>query len=66
MSIRVIAKDLYRLEKEVERLEKKIATCPPEKREELEQALKEARAARDKARSALRGVKEHPPYRKPR
>ncbi|RLB42347.1 MAG: hypothetical protein DRH12_05890 [Deltaproteobacteria bacterium] len=66
MSIRIIAKELYRLQKEVERLEKELDRCPPEKRDELRIALAEAKAARDKARNALEGVKEPPPYRKPR
>lgn len=66
MSIRVIAKDLYRLQKEVERLEQELANCPPEKRAELQRALEEARSARDKARMTLEGAKETPPYRKPK
>ncbi|RLB23021.1 MAG: hypothetical protein DRG76_05260 [Deltaproteobacteria bacterium] len=65
MSIRMIAKDLYRLQKEVERLERELAHCLPEKRAELEAALREAKAERDKARQALEGIKEPPPYRKP-
>ncbi len=66
MTIRLIAKDLYRLQKEVERLERELTTYPPEKREELERRLAQVRAERDRVRSALEGAKAQPPYRKPR
>jgi len=66
MSIRIIAKDLYRLQKEVERLEQELSSCPSDKRKELEKRLAEVRVERDKLRNALEGAKEQPPYRKPR
>ncbi len=66
MSIRIIAKDLYRLQKEAERLEQELSSCPSDKREELEKRLAEVRVERDKLRNALEGAKEQPPYRKPR
>ena len=66
MSIRIIAKDLYRLQKEAERLEQELSSCPFDKREELEKRLAEVRVERDKLRNALEGAKEQPPYRKPR
>ena len=66
MSIRIIAKDLYRLQKEAERLEQELSSCPSDKREELEKRLAEVRVERDKLRNALEGAKEQPLYRKPR
>ena len=66
MSIRIIAKDLYRLQKEVERLEQDLLSCPPDERKELEKKLTEVRAERDKVRNALEGAKVQPPYRRPR
>jgi len=66
MSIRLIAKDLYRLHKEVERLERELASCPPERKPELEKRLAQVRAERDKVQRTLEGAKGKPPYRKPR
>ena len=66
MSIRLIAKDLYRLQREVERLQEELSTCPPDRKEELEKRLAEVKAERDRVRSALEGAKAQPPYRKPR
>ncbi len=65
MSIKMIAKDLYRAQKEVEALEKELATCPPENREELEQKLARARAEYQRLREALEGAKTPPKYKKP-
>ncbi len=65
MSIRLIAKDLYRLEKDVEQLERALQTSPAEKRPDLEMKLLKARAERDRMRSILEGSKEEPPYRRP-
>ncbi len=64
MSIKVIAKDLYQAKKEVERLEKELAQCPPENREEIEAQLAKAKAEVERLRQALEGVKEPPKYRK--
>jgi hypothetical protein len=65
MSIRLIAKDLYRLEKDVEQLEKALQRSPAERRPELEVKLWKARAERDRMRRILEGSKEEPPYRRP-
>jgi hypothetical protein len=65
MSIRLIAKDLYRLEKDVEYLEKALLESPAEKRPELELKLRKARAERNRMRGILEGSKEESPYRKP-
>ena len=65
MSIRMIAKDLYRLEKDVEHLEEALGKSPPDKRPVLEKKLRKVRAERDRVRAMLEGSKEDPPYRKP-
>jgi hypothetical protein len=66
MSIRMIARDLYRLQQEVDRLESQFRVCSPEKRQELEDQLRKARAERDRGKRLLEGSKEEPAYRKPR
>lgn len=65
MSIRLIAKDLYRLEKEAEQLEEALRRSPAAERPELEEKLRKARAERDRVRAMLEGSKEQSPYRKP-
>ena len=66
MSVRMIARDLYRLQQEVDRLESQLMDCPPAAREELEDRLRKTRAERDRVKRMLEGTKEEPPYRKPR
>jgi len=66
MSVRMIARDLYRLQQEVDRLESRLMDCPPATREELEDRLRKTRAERDRVKRMLEGTKEEPPYRKPR
>jgi len=65
MSIRMIAKDLYRLLREVETLEKQLKNAPVEMRQELEDRLRKAKAERDRMQRTLEGAKEPSPYRKP-
>ena len=62
MSIRMIASDLYRIQTEVDRLEKRLAKAPFDERPSLENELRKARAERDRLRRALDGVKEPPTY----
>jgi hypothetical protein len=66
MSIRLIAKDLYFLKQEVERLEKQVKSTHFEKLEELEAQLRKVRAERDRMQGILDGAKEPTGYRKPR
>lgn len=66
MSIRMLARDLYRLEKEVEELEKELNSAPLEQRPELKDRLRKLKADRNKLRRALEGSKEPPLYRQPR
>ena len=66
MSVKMIARDLYRLQREVDRLESESKACPPAMREEVEDELRKAKAERDRVKRMLEGAKEEPPYRKPR
>lgn len=66
MSVKMIARDLYRLQQEVERLESQLKACLPAKREELEDELRKTKAEKDRVKRMLEGSKEEPPYRKPR
>ena len=65
MSIRMLARDLYRLEREVEKLEKELDGAPLAQRAELKDRLRKLKADRNKLRRALEGSKEPPPYRQP-
>ena len=65
MPIRMIAKDLYRLQQEVEDLEKRLAAAPAMDREAIREDLRKVSAERDRMRRILDGNKEPPPYRKP-
>jgi hypothetical protein len=60
MSIRLIAKDLYRLRQEVERLETELAAAPMAKQEAIRTRLRQARAERDRLRATLDGRKDSP------
>lgn len=64
MSIRLIAKDLYRLQKEVEEAEKELDHASEAERQELEDRLRKVKAERDRMRKILEGAKEQPPYRR--
>ena len=66
MSIRMIAKEYYRLQQEVEKLESQLESTPLMEREEIKESLRKTRAETDRMRSILEGAKEPPPYRKPR
>ncbi|MGB5424089.1 MAG: hypothetical protein WBN03_18130 [Desulfobacterales bacterium] len=60
MSIRLIAKDLYRLIREVSELEKQIDDAPLERQETLTDELRKVKAERDHLRRVLDGSKESP------
>ncbi len=55
MSIKWIARDLYRCQREVEALEKEVAAAAVDKRPILENRLRTARSERDRVRRALDG-----------
>ena len=65
MSIRMIAKELYRLEQEVEKLEKEISAAPHEDWEAVKNHLRKLKAERNRMRKVLEGAKEPPPFRQP-
>ena len=58
MSIRLIAKDLYRLLQEVEKLEKDLRAASFEDREALQDRLRKVKAEYVRMRGALEGRKE--------
>jgi ElaB/YqjD/DUF883 family membrane-anchored ribosome-binding protein len=60
MSIRLLAKDLYRLRQEVEKLENELASAAAGQYEKIEAKLREARAERDRLRAILDGQKDTP------
>ena len=55
MTIRELAKDLYRLQLEVTILEKELETAPIEKRSTIEQHLRQTKAERDRMCRILDG-----------
>jgi uncharacterized protein YlxW (UPF0749 family) len=55
MTIREIAKDLYRLQQEVKTLEQKLKDTPIERQVEIEQQLRKAKANRERMRRILYG-----------
>ena len=60
MSIRLIAKDLYRLQQEVEELEKQLETAAFEKKIKLKEKLRKITAERDRMRRVLDGQIDRP------
>ena len=55
MSIKLLARDLYRLQKEVQRLEGALAEAPLQKRAPLEKELRKVRAEKESLKRALDG-----------
>ncbi len=66
MSLRMIAKDLYRLRKEVERLEQQLGVARVSERRTIEERLRIAMEEKDRLQSMLEGAKEQPACRRPR
>jgi len=60
MSIRLIARDLYRLIRKVSELEKQIDDAPMERQEAMTDELRKAKVERDRLQRALDGSKESP------
>jgi hypothetical protein len=58
MSIRLIARELYRLQKEVERLEQELAQAPQERKERIADRLRIVRAENKRMRDVLDGQKD--------
>jgi hypothetical protein len=63
MSIRLLARDLYRLCQKVEQLEQDLAGAAADRQEKLLAQLREARAERDRLRAVLDGQKDSPSRR---
>ena len=59
MSIRMIAKELYLLQQEVNKIEKQIQESPKSKRPELEEMLRKAKAERNRMKDILEGQKSN-------
>ncbi len=55
MTIREIAKDLYRLQQAVKKLEEELEAAPREMHSVIEQKLRQAKVARDRMRRILDG-----------
>ena len=55
MTIRAIAKDLYRLQQEVEMLEKKLETTPQQKKADIKRQLTKTKAEHRRLRRILDG-----------
>ena len=60
MSIRLIAKDLYRLQQEADALEKRILTAPEEEAEVLREKLRKVKAEHFQLRRILDGRIDRP------
>jgi len=60
MTIRLLAKDLYRLQQQVEKLEKELENAPFDRHEHLQERLRSVRAERDHLRRVLDGQKDSP------
>lgn len=58
MSMRLIAQDLYRIIREVEKLEKELLAASAQNQEILEDRLRKAKAERDLLRRSLEGSKD--------
>jgi len=62
----MLAQELYRLEKEVEKLEEQYRSAPFQEGEVIKERLRRVKAERTRMRRALDGAKEPPPLRQPR
>ena len=64
MSIRALARDLYRAQQNVARLEKQLAEAHPSEVEEIRNELRGARAEQTLLRKMMNGEKESSDFRK--
>jgi hypothetical protein len=62
----MIAKELYHLQQEVEKLEAEIASAPPHERNPMKERLRRLKAERDRMRKVLDGEKVPSPFHQPR
>lgn len=61
MSIRDLARELYHLEREVERLQERLQTATPENWDDIQLDLRRAKVERDRYRAILSAKKDPPP-----
>lgn len=66
MSIKEVARELYRVEKEIERIGGVLRGASPEEKKKLELRLKQLKTEKDRVRAVLEGMKQYPDVRKPR
>jgi hypothetical protein len=64
--IRELARELYRLQQEVDRLVGQMQDAPPTEKEAIEEELRRLRSERDRCRKILEAKKEGPPIRRPK
>lgn len=57
MSLRALAQELYKLEREVDRLRHELEQAPPPRKDEIDLELLRAIAERDRLRAVLRAKK---------
>jgi hypothetical protein len=62
----MIAKELYHLQQEVEKLEAQIASAPADEQKAMKERLRRLKADRNRMRKVLDGEKVPPPFRQPR
>lgn len=59
MPIRMIAQELYRLIRELERLDKELMDAPFEKQAKIRDQLRKTKAEKNRVHAILEGKKEH-------
>ena len=65
MPIRMIARELYRLQRELEAIEKELRAAPPQAQESIRDKLRKKRAEWQQVRNILDGEKAQAEHRSP-
>ena len=65
MPIRMIARELYRLQREVEAIEKELQTAPPQDQDSIRDKMRKKRAEWQQVRNILDGEKAQAMNRSP-
>ena len=65
MPIRMIARELYRLQREVQAIEKELQAAPPQAQESIREKLRKKRAEWQQVRNILDGEKAQAEHRSP-
>ena len=65
MAIRLIARELYRLQREVEAIEHELQAAPPQEQDTIKDKLRKKRAEWQQVRNILDGEKAHAANRSP-